>query len=90
MSGIELGGLRRSYTLRSRSLTDFRAREILLASLMRKSQRKSRGRPGGRGVGRGGLWEDWAVQDENIFKSNDYQFSPYLILISLVSICSVS
>ena len=31
MSGIELCGLRRSYTLRSRSLTDFRAREILLA-----------------------------------------------------------
>lgn len=31
MSGIELCGLRRSYTLRSRSLTDFRARDILLA-----------------------------------------------------------
>lgn len=31
MSGIELCGLRRSYTLKSRSLTDFRAREILLA-----------------------------------------------------------
>lgn len=31
MSGIELCGHRRSYTLRSRSLTDFRAKEILLA-----------------------------------------------------------
>lgn len=53
MSGIELCGLRRSYILRSRLLTDFRARAILLADFdeeepeeEQKEARRKRSRKG--------------------------------------------
>lgn len=53
MSGIELCALRRSYTVKSRSLTDFLAREILLADFdeeepeeEQKEARRKRSRKG--------------------------------------------
>ena len=59
MSGIELCGLRRSYTLKSRSLTDFRAREILLADFdeeePEEGQKEARRKRSRKGRLKGGL-----------------------------------